>query len=260
MNRTVRNILAICTLAIMAGCVAVALTASRIRRDGLTCTGLSVIIRDSLENSFVSRSDIKAYLDREAGGYIGKKADSIDLVKIERIIDGRSAVYKSEAYMTRDGKLNISVTQRKPVIRFQKSDGGFYADKDGFLFPLQRSYTAHVPVIDGHIPLKANSGYKGQGSGKEEQEWIEKMIGLVRYMEDNRLWSGNIVQISVMSNGDLVLIPRKGKEKFIFGKPDHFDEKFGRIEKYYTGIAPSKEPGYYSTVNVKYDGQIICRK
>ena len=247
-------------MALVALCLMAAFGASAVKRGALTCTGLEVIIRDSLENSFVSVDDIRRYLDSESGGYMGRKLDSIDLAGIERIIDGKSAVLKSEAYMTKDGILNISVTQRKPMVRFQKPDGGFYADKEGYIFPLQGSYTAYVPVVDGNIPIKTSSSYKGQAQGKEEKEWIDSMIRMIRYMEESGVWAENIVQISVQDNGDLMLVPRQGKEKFLFGKPDGIEAKFSRMEKYYTGILPVKGQGYYSTVNVKYNGQIICRK
>ena len=86
------------------------------------------------------------------------------------------------------------------------------------------------------------------------------MIALVDYMSSSGVWAENIVQITVQDNGDLVMVPRKGKEKFLFGKPDNIQDKFSRMEKYYTGIVPAKGEGFYSTVNVKYNGQIICRK
>ena len=50
------------------------------------------------------------------------------------------------------------------------------------------------------------------------------------------------------------------KEKFIIGSPDGFREKFGRIEDYYRYVRNRKEEGYYSTVDVSYEGQIVCRK
>ena len=56
------------------------------------------------------------------------------------------------------------------------------------------------------------------------------------------------------------MVPRTGKEKFIFGSPHDWQDKFARMERYYRYIAPAKEEGWYSTVNVKYPGQIICRQ
>ena len=60
--------------------------------------------------------------------------------------------------------------------------------------------------------------------------------------------------------GDRSLIPREGKERFLFGNPFDCADKFGRLEDYYRYIVPEKGADYYRTVNVKFEKQIVCRK
>ena len=243
----------------IAVCICCSFMAGRQLRSTYTCQGLEVTIKDSLENSFVSAADVKAYLDREYGIYKGIPLDSLDMVRIESIIDGRSAVKKSQAYVTRDGILHIDVTQRKPVVRFQKAGGGFYADKEGYIFPLQKSYASHVQIIDGNIPLAANSGYKGELQNDREKKWFKDMMELINFMEDSRTWKDKIVQIHVNGNRDLILIPREGNEHINFGQPDNIEEKFAKLEKYYTSIIPAQGNGRYTKVDLRYRGQIVCR-
>mgnify|MGYP007115355379 FL=1 len=259
MSKTVRHIINGVSGALLAACLVLAYMSGVSCRAPLKCTGLNVVIADSSMNRFVSKADVKKFLDKEYGEYVGMPLDSIDLAKVEKIIDGRSAVNKSEAYTTRDGMLNVKVTQRTPVVRFQKSDGGFYADAEGFLFPLQSSYASRVQVIDGEIPLKANSGYKGEITDEKERAWLEKVIDLVNYMENSRTWKDKIVQITVCDGGELIMVPREGKERFHFGQPDEIQEKFRKMEKYYTAVVPAKGEKEYSVVNLEYDGQIVCR-
>lgn len=259
MSKTVRHIINGVSGALLAACLVVAYMSGVSCRAPLKCIGLNVVIADSSMNRFVSKADVKKYLDKEYGEYIGMPLDSIDLVKVEKIIDGRSAVNKSQAYVTRDGMLNVSVTQRKPVVRFQKSDGGFYADAEGFVFPLQSSYASRVQVIDGEIPLKANSGYKGEVTDEKEREWLDKVLNVVNYMENSRTWKGKIVQITVCDGGELIMVPREGSERFHFGQPDDIKEKFRKMEMYYTSVVPAKGEKEYSVVNLEYDGQIVCR-
>lgn len=259
MSKTVRHIINGTSAALLAACLVLAYMSGVSCRAPLKCTGLNVVIADSSMNRFVSKADVKKFLDKEYGEYIGMPLDSIDLVKVEKIIDGRSAVNKSEAYTTRDGMLNVRLTQRTPVVRFQKSDGGFYADAEGFLFPLQSSYASRVQVIDGDIPLKANSGYKGEISDEKGKVWLGKVIDLVNYMEGSRTWKDKIVQITVCNNGELIMVPREGRERFHFGQPDDIHEKFRKMELYYTSIVPAKGEKEYSMVNLEYQGQIVCR-
>ncbi len=259
MSKTVRHIINAVSAVLLAGCLSAAYIFGVSCRKPLECTGLTVVIADSSVNSFVSAADIRKYLDKEYGSYVGEPLDSIDLAKVERIIDGRSAVHKSQAYTTRDGKLNIRVTQRTPMVRFQKSDGGFYADAEGFLFPLQNSYSSRVQVVDGDIPLKANSGYKGELSDEKEKEWLNNILEVIKFMEGSKVWKDKIVQITVHDQGELTLVPREGKERFLFGQPENISEKFRKMEMYYRSILPEKGSDAYTTVSVEYDGQIVCR-
>lgn len=259
MNKVVKYILLSLCGALLVICMTCSFVAGRKASSQLRCERLQVTIKDSLENSFVSKADVKMYLDKEYGTYIGLPFDSIDLVKVEKVVDSRSAVLKSQAYVTKDGTLHVDVTQRKPVVRFQKKNGGFYADAEGYIFPLQQSYASHVQVIDGYIPLAANSGYKGSLGNQAEVEWFKKMMNVVNYVENDRDWKGKIVQIHVRSNGDLVLVPREGDEKFIFGHPTDIKEKFDKMGKYYKVIIPEKGKEAYKTIDLRYKGQIICK-
>lgn len=260
MNKLLRHILTGVFAILMLAYLVVTLTSSSSRFDSLPCKGLKVIVKDSTRISFVTADEVKGYLDSEMPGYAGMLCKDLDLEAVEGILDGKSAVLKSEAFITKDGVLNVRITQREPLARFQNGPQGFYADRDGCIFPLQKNFTARVPVVDGNIPVSAPSGFKGKPEDPASAQWLDEVISLVIFIRDSRTWSRDIAQISVSQNGDLILIPKEGKEKFIFGKPDDVERKFKRMETYYCAVKPSREEGYYSTVNVKYDGQIICRR
>ena len=225
-------------------------------RREITCKGVVAVIADSADRAFVKAGDIVSFME-DYGTYVGLRLDSVDLRRVEAVIDGKSAVKKSQAWLTDDGYIHISVTQREPLVRFQHGETGFYVDRSGYLFPLQSGFTSRVPIVDGEIPLRQ---YRGEPETEAEKAWIGAMTELVGYMSAQKVWSDNISQITVLKGGDLLLVPREGRERFLFGPPTDIAAKFDRIRKYYESIAPNCDPGTYSTVNVKYDGQIICRK
>ncbi len=229
-----------------------------IRKRQLTCGGVNVEFADGY--NFVTADDIAGYLDSEYGAYIGQRLDSVDLKRIERLLEGKSAILRSEAYVTKDRKLRINILQRQPVLRFRKGSQGWYADAQGYIFPLQEHFTARVPIVDGAVPMTVPEGYKGRLSDEKEVRWLDGMLEMVRFMEHSKIWEDAIVQMHVEQNGDLVLIPREGKERFIFGNPFDCADKFGRLEDYYRYIVPEKGADYYRTVNVKFEKQIVCRK
>lgn len=229
---------------------------------GRTCQGgsqLDVIISDSLERSFVKRADIEKWLEEEYRAYAGLPLDSVNLYRIESIIQGHSVVRDCQAWLTDDGILHVELSQREPVILFDDGANGFYADATGFIFPLQSKGIAEVPVVEGRIPLKVERGFKGYPEDPQEKAWLEMIIGLVKQMRGT-VWERNIARITVDREQNLVLTPLEGKEQFIFGAPVRVEEKFRLMEAYYESVVPSKEKGWYKTVDLRYRGQLVCRK
>lgn len=247
MPRIVRHIINISFAVLLTAALVASYMLGASHREPITCKGLSICIPDSAANQFIRPDEVRKILDSEYSGYIGLPIDEIDLTKIESILDGKSAIYKSEAYATKDSMLNVTITQRKPIVRFQKGSKGFYADETGYLFPLQSTYASHVQVVDGAIPLN-------------NEEWLERMIRLVRHIDDSKVWKDKIVQITVEEDGNLTLVPRDGKEKFIFGHPTDIESKFKKMELYYKAIKPSKTDKDYRWVDIRFDGQIVCRE
>ena len=68
-NAVKYTIMGICG-GLLAACIVVAVIAGQNQRRPLKCTGLQVEVLDSMENGFVTRADVKKYLDKEYGQYI----------------------------------------------------------------------------------------------------------------------------------------------------------------------------------------------
>ena len=247
MSRIVRNIIIIVGAAVVAAGFVASYIAGISLRKPLTCKGLNITITDSACNSFVCREDITKYLDKEYGQYIDIVLDSLELDRVESILEEKSAINTTEAYVTKDGMLNIKVTQRKPAVRFQGANGGYYADAEGRCFPLQKTYASHVPVVDGNIPKMTDTVR------------VVQTTALVNFLENSPVWKGKFVQIRIDEKGDISLIPREGKERFIIGQPFGVEKKAEKMEMYYTHIIPAKGSGHYKTIDLRFDGQIVCR-
>lgn len=216
-------------------------------RKALICKGVNVTITDSTVNSFISAADARHYLDSEYGDCIGHRLDSLELDKIEKMLEGKTAVLNSEVYVTRDGMLNVLISQRKPAVRFLGRNTGYYADEKGETFPLQKTYASYVPVIDGDIPDMTDTLR------------IRRIVDMVNHIEKSRKWKDKFVQMTVDSTGNMTLIPREGRERFLIGQPTDIDAKLERLEMYYSHIIPEKGSDRYKSVDLRYTGQIICR-
>ena len=242
-------------------CVGVAFLYRTVRQESalVVCGRLDVHFADSLH--FVSEQDIRDYLDKRYGPYIGERMDSVQLARIEDMLESRSAVSRCEAWTTDDGVLHLDITQRAPVLRFMRAeDDGFYVDDGGYIFPLHPTFTAPVPVVEGAIPVDIPAGYKGEAQDERARAWIAGVLAMNRHIAANRSWQRRIEHIRVRPGGELLLSLTGRSEEFFVGQPQDIPDKLQRIDRYLGTIAPSKPEGYYHTVNVKYKQQIICRQ
>lgn len=256
MNRTVRILVCALLVTLLSAALAMLAMRSGRLRSQMTCSSLEISFSDSLR--FVTERDVKDYIDRQYGNYIGQRIDSIGLYAIESLLKDKTAIKDAQAWTTDDGVLHVEISQREPVLRFQNGSRGFYVDERGFIFPLHDSYTAPVSCISGSIPVRVAAGFKGEAPEEQERIWIRKMILMDRYFKSLKAYRPE--SVCVLDNTDIMITLGRGDEKFILGQPDRLEEKFQSIARYFNKIKPSKDEGYYKTVIVKYNNQIVCRQ
>lgn len=218
------------------------------------CSGINVNFKDSLKVNLISRKQIVSLVD-QTEKVTGTKCKKINLTRIEKLLDSRGEILKSEVYFSSPTILSIDVVQRKPVVRFENDTEGYYADESGFLFPLLNTY--NVPIVTGDIPLRLGREYMGIPEGKDG-EWIKGILRLTNYISNNEYWNKNIEQIYI-EGGEICLVSRISHHKIIFGNYRDIDAKFKKLATFYTTIAPAKGWNSYKVVNLKYNKQIICK-
>lgn len=258
MKKGIRILLLSLVVALAAAVAAlVCISAARTRHEVTCSEHLDIRMQDS---SFVTQREVRDCLTKGYGSWSGQRIDSLDLHRMEEVLNGLTAVKRSEAWVTPDGVLHVRIIQRQAAARFEGPDGGFYADPEGYIFPLQKSWEAPVRLVTGNIPLNMPKSYTGLATSEQERQWLLGMLALVDFISGSKVWNARIGSIAVEPGGDVTLGLSDGREKILFGGSDSFKEKFKLLEDYYAYIRPSKDPGYYKTVNLKYHGQIICRQ
>lgn len=228
-------------------------------RNNELCREIKVVILDSAQNRFVNSDDVIDIINDFYGKIKGRRVDSINLSGLEELLNKRCMIRKSQAFLNIDGKMVINITQRKPIIRIESSNGGFYIDDTKYIFPLAENFTSYVPVVSGHIPVELYNGYRGNAL-PEIEGWIDGIYNLAVYLQDNPFWAAQIEQIYVADNGDLYLSPRVGDQQIVFGDLNNIEKKFDKLASFYNNVIPSVGWLKYNIVNLKYKGQIVCKK
>ena len=220
------------------------------------CTGINVILADSIENRAVVRQDIIEMLDG-GRGLIGHRMQDIDIYGLESSLAEKGEVRSVEVYGDMNGAVNIILEQRHPVMRFENGSKKFYIDSTGYMFPVHN--VANVPIVTGRIPVTYSSGQQGYPKTAGERNWIDGMIAMGDYIESHDYWHRMVEQLDIADNGDIHLCTRDSKYDILFGDATDIERKFSKLTAFYRSVAPLEEASHYKSVDLKYKNQIICR-
>ena len=102
-------------------------------------------------------------------------------------------------------------------------------------------------------------------TGRISRPYAQKHLArLGNYIVNNEFWNSQVEQISVSTNSDneytITLIPRIGHHTINLGTIDNFENKLARLHTFYEKALPTIGWDKYTTINLEYDGQIICKK
>lgn len=210
------------------------------------CTDIDIRLTDTL---MVDAATVRNLVVENYGCCLGENLDSIALGEIENILDSCGSIRKSEVWTTRGGILHIKVEGRRPVMCFVSGGRRLYADAEGVIFPYDGDCPEGIPCLKGSVPIEIPAGFIGIPEDENGRRWLAAMTELLAH---------DISDIEIKDGGEIFFKLREMPETFIFGRPEGITEKFARIDKYIQTIRPLDKG--YKYVNVKYNGQIICRK
>ncbi len=223
-------------------------------RGQTRCGQVKIVLLDSLESGIVNRKAVQKEVEKQV---IGRVTDSIDLDAIERQIRANGEVMTAQVFTGSPQSVNVHITQRKPVLRLEGAGGRWYADPEGYLFPVTN--TVDVPIVTGRLPMQLTADWRGPAP-EAQQEWMRGMIALAQYIDSRDILRQEIEQIDIAPDGDIVLYTRTPGPAVIFGDYGDCSEKFRKLEAWWRNIAPQTGETTYKTINLKYNHQIICKQ
>ncbi len=237
------------------------------RQSEMLCTEVNIAINDSHDHAFVEKGDVMQTIQDKFGTLEGKPLHSINISLLENIINNNPFVSHAEVFSTIDGKLNIEVVPRNPIVRIiNHFDENFYVDDEGVFMPLSDKYSASVPVANGFIYEKEAGGKVRAMKENAVNDTsfhplaIEKVYMLADYIRHHEFWNEQVQQVFVNEDGDMELIPRVGNHTIIFGDEKEMDKKFNKLFLFYKEGLSKQGWDKYSAINLKFKDQVVCTK
>ena len=103
------------------------------------------------ENAFVTNDVINDYLLDNNLHPDSIKMNDVSFKNIESLLVNHPSIKSANVYSDMQGKVYISIVQRKPIVRVQNGKDGYYLDEDGLRMPLSNEYTARMLLVTGEV-------------------------------------------------------------------------------------------------------------
>ena len=186
---------------------------------------------------------------------VGSTTDEINADNMELKLLSNRYIRNAKVYHDMKGNLNIKIEQREPLLRVYRFDNSsFYIDKTGIKVPLSMQFTSRVLVANGNIFER----YKNHDS---VYSYIgHQLYKIASYVDKHEFWKAQIEQIFVTRDNEFILIPKVGNHIILFGSAEEVDEKFEKLFVFYKEGLNRVGWNKYSSINIKYKGQVICKK
>lgn len=209
------------------------------------CTEVNIHIDNEQADGLLNPAEVKRLLEKERVYPLAQPMQFVSTRRMEEVLRKNPFVAGAECYKTQNGHVAIQLQQRKPVLHIMPVTGEqYYVDDKGNILPHTR-LTNNLLVATGNI----------------SQKYAQKRLAAVacQILED-RFWQDQTVQLNVLSDGTLELVPRVGDHVVYLGAPVDIDKKLERLRKFYKYGLSHAGWDRYERISVEFDNQIICKK
>ncbi|WP_419701130.1 cell division protein FtsQ/DivIB [Mucilaginibacter sp. NFX135] len=222
-----------------------------IKKAGVICTAVKVNIPGS--QYFIDKQEVDQILQTSSHTLIGRKLEGIDIQDLENKLRANPFIEFAKVYTEMDGVLRVEVSQRQPILRIMNHyDMDFYVDQHGLKIPLSPNFTARVLVANGFIDELFTNHVDSLHT-----KLAKDLFLAADYIRKDSLWDAQIAQLYVNKDHEIELIPRVGSQRILIGNADSLQVKFANLIAFYKQVLPKVGWDKYSTINIKYSGQVV---
>lgn len=234
------------------------------KQSDATCWKLDITVLGDEEKKYIDEALVTKIAESATDEIVGKKVSEIDITAIYKKLAENSSIKKAHVFTTVDGRCVVQVKQRTPIARILNADGtSFYLDKDGFTMALSNHYTAKVPVFTGVINEKmSEQSIIDYPTDSEflKTSMLDDIYALTNFISQNEFWKAQVEHIRISAQKEFEIIPRVGNHLITIGDATNLEEKFRKLMAFYANTIHTRDLNAFSSINVEYDGQVVCVK
>lgn len=194
------------------------------------------------ENLYVTEEVVNKLLIQSNDSVSSIDKETLDLNRVEAMLNDHDMIENAEVFLTLDGKLKATVSQRKPIGRVA-GNSSFYLDRNGEIMPLSEYYSARVPLLFGF-----------------DGSTVAEVYGIVSYIQNDDFLRKHITGITRLNAEAYALELREDDFQIYFGDTTEIDLKFNNFKAFYKKATKDKKLNTYKKVNLQFGDQVVCTK
>ncbi|WP_299113413.1 cell division protein FtsQ/DivIB [uncultured Winogradskyella sp.] len=195
------------------------------------------------DNLFLTHDNVSKLLIQNPSGLNNDKKDIIDLNVLESALNSNPMVKNAEVFMSVNGELSAEIEQKRPIARVH-TNASYYVDDEGSYMPLSANYSARVPLVTGTV-------YKTK---------LDKIYKIARVVDEDEFLKQHVIEIRQDANQNISLRLRKYDFSIKMGSLNKLHKKINNFKAFYKKAIKDKTINTYSSVNLRFDNQVICTK
>lgn len=231
---------------IIAAYLVLAVTAfNRPDEKATVCSEVKIDIAQDKGDGFLNPGEVKRLLERQSLYPLAQPMQFVSTRSIEEALMKSPFVDEAQCYKTQSGHVCIQLRQRLPLLHVMADNGErYYLDDHGEILPAT-GLTIDLIVATGIISRKYAR---------------EVLAPLAITLHDDAFWQNQIVQLNVLGDGTLELVPRVGDHVVYLGAPTDIPQKLDRLRKFYKYGLSQAGWNRYERISVEFGNQIICKR
>jgi len=230
---------------------------ARTRKANTFAEGLQVnVVALPSGDKLISERDVRQALLAAFGSDLeNSELANLQVERMERVLEGDPFVKNADVYIDQNNQLHIKIDQREPVVRVLDNNGNnYYLDAAGKKMPPSKNFAARVIVATGNV-----SPYTPEFREKRKST-LKDLFHITQTLLTDEFLKSFIQQIHVNNRGEFILVPLVGDQKIELGSARKLEDKLNRLKIFYQQGMPYEGWRKYETINLKYSGQVVCRR
>lgn len=195
------------------------------------------------DNLFLTHANVSKLLIQNPDSINNARKDIIDLNELESALNSNPMVKQAEVYMSVNGEITAEVEQKRPIARVY-TNASYYIDDDGSYMPLSNNYSARVTLVTGRV-------YKTK---------LKRIYKIAKKIDEDEFLKQHVIEINQDEKQDITLRLRGFSFNVELGDLSNLERKVNNFKAFYKKAINDKTINTYSSVNLRFDSQVICTK